>query len=242
MRRLEHQCQTCQFWCSLANYANRAAWCWAVSTGPTRGRQTLKPPSWSLFRTVWFRNIHTSRSFCRALQCLSCSSFFAAGLLPFYGPVQLCSCNLLVSPPCSWDYAADTPNVPAMTRMLDYLCNLIGLQVLPHGTSIEKDPDKHKTSDNSVRKDKERTIVFGHHLQNNCLFGGCLAAASPVWLISLNFNGLGIILSSVPTLVKMIKKNLYIKMIFFTCTKLAFVTTIVEWSCSVFLKMVESLD
>ena len=49
-----HQCisATCHLWCSLAN-ANWAAWCWAVSTGPTRGRQVLMPRYWSLFLTVW---------------------------------------------------------------------------------------------------------------------------------------------------------------------------------------------
>ena len=35
--------RTCQFWCFLAN-ANRAARCWAVSTGPTRGCRALMHP------------------------------------------------------------------------------------------------------------------------------------------------------------------------------------------------------
>ncbi len=52
VKRMGRQCWTCQFSCSLAN-ANRAARCWAVSTGPTTGRQALMPPSWSLFLTVW---------------------------------------------------------------------------------------------------------------------------------------------------------------------------------------------
>ncbi|KAK3506622.1 hypothetical protein QTP70_011151 [Hemibagrus guttatus] len=38
------QLQTCQFWCSMAN-ANQAPRCRAVSTGPTRGRWALRPPS-----------------------------------------------------------------------------------------------------------------------------------------------------------------------------------------------------
>ena len=30
-------------------------------------------------------------------------------------------------------------------------------------------------------------MVCGHHLQNHFLFGGCLAVASPVHLLSLSF-------------------------------------------------------
>lgn len=44
--------QICQFERVLVN-ANQAAWCWAVSTGPTGGCRALKPPSWSQLLTVW---------------------------------------------------------------------------------------------------------------------------------------------------------------------------------------------
>ncbi len=66
------QWQTCQFWLSMAN-ANRAPRCWAVSTGPTRGRWALRPPSWSRFLIVWsvtFTPVACWRSFCRAVAVL----------------------------------------------------------------------------------------------------------------------------------------------------------------------------
>ena len=72
VKRTGRQWRTCQFWCSLAN-ANRAARCWAVSTGPTRGRRALMPPSWSLFLTVWSETctrVARWRSFCSALAVL----------------------------------------------------------------------------------------------------------------------------------------------------------------------------
>ena len=65
-------CQTFQLWCSVAN-ANRAAPCWAVSTGPIRGSRALLPPSWSLFLTVWSETctpVACRRTFCGALAVL----------------------------------------------------------------------------------------------------------------------------------------------------------------------------
>lgn len=34
-----------------------------------------------------------------------------------------------------------------------------------------------KTREEAVRKDKDRTDVCGHHMQNHSLFGGCIAFA-----------------------------------------------------------------
>ena len=79
----------CIFWCSLVN-ANQATGCWAVSTGPTRGRQALMPTSWSLFLKVWSETCTPAASW-RSGWCpstaLSSSPCITAGLL--------------VSPPCS---------------------------------------------------------------------------------------------------------------------------------------------
>ncbi|MED6250067.1 hypothetical protein ATANTOWER_024156 [Ataeniobius toweri] len=41
VKRTGRQCQTCQFQCSLAN-SSQAPWCWAMSTGPTRGHLAFK--------------------------------------------------------------------------------------------------------------------------------------------------------------------------------------------------------
>lgn len=44
---------TWQFWYSMAN-TNQALCFRAVSAGPTRGHQPIRPPSWSLFLIVWW--------------------------------------------------------------------------------------------------------------------------------------------------------------------------------------------
>ena len=93
----ERQWLTCKF---LVN-ANRAARCWAVSTGPTRERPALKPPSWTLFLTVWSETctpVACWRSFCRALAVLflflkGADTDPATALMPFSCPVQLSLCN-----------------------------------------------------------------------------------------------------------------------------------------------------
>lgn len=53
-----HQCQTCQFQCSLEN-ASQVPRCRAVSTGPTWGRRALRQP-WSLFCNGLVSDIHAS--------------------------------------------------------------------------------------------------------------------------------------------------------------------------------------
>ncbi len=60
--------------------------------------------------------------------------------------------------------------------------------------------EKCKTSQESARKDEEREIVCDHSLQNHFIFGGCLAVASPVHLLSLSFA---------PKQVKLITNGLY---------------------------------
>ena len=45
--------------------------------------------------------------------------------------------------------------------------------------------EEHKLE--SVRRDKERAVVCGHHIQKYSLFGGCLAFASPLHLLLLSF-------------------------------------------------------
>ncbi len=50
-----------------------------------------------------------------------------------------------------------------------------------------KNLTKHITRDKSVRNDKEKAIVYGHHLQNHSLVGGCLSVGFPVHLLSLSF-------------------------------------------------------
>ncbi len=98
VKRTACQWWTCQFWCSLTN-ANQAAQCWAVSTVPTRGRQALVPPSWSLFVTVWSETcswVACWRSFCRASVVpphKGADTGPAAELLPLYSLVQLSSYN-----------------------------------------------------------------------------------------------------------------------------------------------------
>ena len=83
----------------LAECQLQAARCWAVSTGPTRGRRPVTPPSCQK-RTVWSETctrVACRRSFCRALAVLPLFREQipgpAAGSLPFCGCVQLSSCN-----------------------------------------------------------------------------------------------------------------------------------------------------
>ena len=69
----------------------------------------------------------------------------------------------------------------AILEKVDYLCNLIGLQVLPHATSSDKNTGRSKVKDS--------------------LLGGCLGSASPLHLLSLSF---------VPKQVKLIHNDLCI--------------------------------
>lgn len=56
--RTGHPWQTCQFWRSLVN-ANRAACCWALSRGPTRGYRSIFYPSG--FSSLKFGLTHVRR-------------------------------------------------------------------------------------------------------------------------------------------------------------------------------------
>jgi hypothetical protein len=105
------QWRICQSWCSLAN-AKRLAWCWAVSTTPTCGRQALIPPSWSLFHMHICGLLEVilpgSGSAPPAPPCtkaevtvllLGCCPPTASSTSP-----DVLAC-LLVAPPCSGQYA-----------------------------------------------------------------------------------------------------------------------------------------
>ena len=94
MKRKGRQRQTCQFWYPLAN-ANRAAQCWAMSTGLIRGNRDLMPPSCSELLTETCTPVACQRSFLGLWQCSSSASSHkiangpASGLMPFYCPFQL---------------------------------------------------------------------------------------------------------------------------------------------------------
>uniref|UniRef100_A0AAY5KHT2 Protein HTATIP2 n=1 Tax=Esox lucius TaxID=8010 RepID=A0AAY5KHT2_ESOLU len=162
------------------------------------------PPSWSLFLTVWSETctlVPRWRSFCRALavlllfllaqrsRCRSCC-------WPFYSLVQLSLCN---GPSPRYFLHAletvlgDTANL-AVARMdvpswrsRTTCATRMGCRYSLMLPVVTRTLAKCKTREESVRKDKEREIVCGHHLQNHSLFGGCLAVASPVHLLSLSF-------------------------------------------------------
>ncbi len=52
---------------------------------------------------------------------------------------------------------------------------------------VTRNLTRHITRDKSVRNDKEKAIVYGLHLQNHSLLGGCLAVGFPLHLLSLSF-------------------------------------------------------
>ncbi len=188
----ENWCQwrTCRFWCSLAN-ASQTGWCLTVSTGPKTGRRTLMPPLCSLFLTV----IHTAywRSFWRALAVLHlfllaqknkyqscCWVVCCLSVVPSSSP---CVTGLPpISRPCSLNCAGRHTKPPYnSTYGWDYLCNLIGLQVLPHATSSHKDPNK-----------TQKTIICSETNQSGRIEGEQLSVAtiyktSPMHLFSLSF-------------------------------------------------------
>ncbi len=89
----------------MAN-SNRAPWCQAVSTGPTRGCRALRPTSpQTLFQIFWsetFTPVTWWRSFCRTLAVLilfllhkGADTGPSDGLRTFHGPVQLSLSNCL---------------------------------------------------------------------------------------------------------------------------------------------------
>ena len=151
------------------------------------------------------RNMHTSN----LLEVISCGSGSAPAVPPptkeqilvlllVWCPSTALSCSLrvtaslLVSPPCSRGAAGRQPSYDctygcAILEKMGYLCNLVGLQVLPHATSSDKDISK--TREESVRQDidTERATVRGHHMQKHPLFGGWLTLASPLHLLWPSF-------------------------------------------------------
>lgn len=52
---------------------------------------------------------------------------------------------------------------------------------------VAKTIAENKTREESMRTDRERDIVCGHHMRNNFVLGNCLAFASPSPLLSLSF-------------------------------------------------------
>ena len=77
IKTIGRQWTTCQFWCSVTN-ANRAARCWALSTGPTSGLQAFyHPHGFSFWQFVQKHATLTCwRSICEALavplHCICC--------------------------------------------------------------------------------------------------------------------------------------------------------------------------
>ena len=100
--------------------------------------------------------------------------------------------GLLVSPPCSWD-CADRHSKPFATAGMDvssWRCWIpwatwLGCRYCLMLPVVTRALAEHKTKEESVRKDKERSIFCGHQMQNHSLFGGCLAFGSPLQLLSL---------------------------------------------------------
>ncbi len=197
LKRMGHQWWTCQFWCSLTN-AGRAAWCWAVSTGPTR-RWAFMPPSGSLLVMAWSESctrVSRWRSFWFCNACSSCSSSHkgadsspAAGTRPLCVHVQLSSC-------CD-----PSPGISStLLRLLwdskpssDGQYGEAGLPVQPEwaaGTASCYQQWKWHWWNAKLDKNQlgriRREMICGHHLQSNSIFEGCLAVASPVHLLSFS--------------------------------------------------------
>ena len=61
--------------------------------------------------------------------------------------------------------------------------NLIGMMRYHLILPVMKRTAVHETSEESVRKDKERATVCGLHMENYSLFGGCLSISSPMGLL-----------------------------------------------------------
>ena len=111
----------CQSWCSLA-HANWAAQCWA----------------WSLFLTVWSETctpVACWRSFCRDL-AVPPRRYWSCYWVD--EPLQACTA-LLVYRLVYWYLLHAAETVLQDLGGLDYLCNLIGLQVAPHATISDMD-------------------------------------------------------------------------------------------------------
>lgn len=125
-----------------------------------------------------YRPVACWRSFCRTLTVFLLPRREAgtgpdAWLLPS-GTVQLSSCNLTGSPSYSWNCARRCTKLLCVSVYRRAILEKpeIGLQVLHHAKS---------------RKKYLRATVCGHHQQNYSIFGGCLAVAFPVSLLSLSF-------------------------------------------------------
>lgn len=67
------------------------------------------------------------------------------------------------------------------------LHDLCTLNVSSHANSSDKNIIKSKTGEKSVRRDEERTMVWGCCQQIHLFSGGCLALASVVPMWSLSF-------------------------------------------------------
>ena len=119
----------------------------------------------------------------------------AAGLMPFYGCVQLSLCNsrsALFSPPCSWDNEGDKSNLLA-TAWMDVpswswtTCETwLGCRYHLMLSMVTRTQAENKTREQSVGKNKKREFVCGHHMQNHSPFWGCLVFAPPLQLVSLS--------------------------------------------------------
>ena len=146
-------------------------------------------PLWSLFLTVWSETctpVTCRRSFCRDLAVLllfllaqrsryrSCC-WFNAHLHP-------CPC-LLAVPTCS-SHCAGRHGKPscngthrcAILQQLDYLCNLTGLQVLPHDTNSDKNTRRNQSG--RIRREQLSVATTCKIIP--------LAFASPLHLLSLS--------------------------------------------------------
>ena len=184
----------CQPRCSLAK-VNRAAWCWAVSTGPNCGRQALKPSSCILFLTVWAETctlVACWRSFCRALAVLlllllaqrtrwrSCCGVVVLLRPPprllVYWPVSRYLLHALDT------VLRDTSNllatahieVPSWMSCTTWETS-VGCRYRLMPPLVVRALAKWKTNQRSARKDEDRQMVCGHHLQIHSFYRGCLA-------------------------------------------------------------------
>lgn len=93
----------------------------------------------------------------------------AAGSVPYYSSIQLL-CNGAF-PPHALDCAGRHSTPPynsmyafAIQEEWGYLCNLNEQEIPSHATSSDKDASKDRGK--SVRRDKQRAMVCGHHLLN----------------------------------------------------------------------------
>lgn len=137
-------------------------------TGPTRGCQSLMPPSWSVFLTAWPETFTLLdvilKDYVSAPRSPSCTGAALLSSCPFDIVFRRHS-----NPSCNHIYNMVVPSWTCWTT-----CNLM-LPVLTRKLA------ELKPRVESIRKDKKRATVCGYHMYHHSHFGGCLAFGFPFY-------------------------------------------------------------